>query len=355
MPEAARRLHAFYTLDADPICGWLKSFDLAADLTHQDLLKLPSLDRHDLVYFNSAQPAQLLAIVRWLSDLSPDRTPQVVVEFGTEPGLDITVTPNGFVGQPRDPRQDGRAAFYRFVGTKISPHVLSHLHMMTFEQQTSAIFAALIQHPVGVLPFPHHAVTPLRRRPREGAMTVAVLGHQRPDKGYFHVPKIARRILHERGHVRMLVHNGGPEFMRDTQQAMRSLAALEPRIKIDERTAGPQTWAELLDASDLLLLPYDPSRFRAAYSAIAAEAVANAIPLVGPAGTSIERLIADAGQCGTVFGEFEPDSIAAAVISLIDDFGRYATAAHAAAEQWPRHYGPDRLVDAILACAAPPT
>jgi hypothetical protein len=108
-------------------------------------------------------------------------------------------------------------------------------------------------------------------------------------------------------------------------------------------------WAELLGASDIILCPYDPNRFRAAYSAVAVEAVANAIPLVGPAGSSIERLIQECGDCGTVFEEFEENSIAAATILAIDDLDRYASAAYSAAEQCPNQYGPDRLVDALLA------
>jgi len=350
------RSHAFYGGDQDPIYGWLKTFHTASETTLQDLSQLPALNPTDVLFFNSAQPPQLMALVLWLMTLPPERAPQVIVEFGTEPGLDISITPDGrYACTTRDPRQDARAPFYRLAGSKISPHVEKRLHMMTFEPHCSAIYASLIQHPVGVLPLPHQAVGPLRRRPGKGPLTVAVLGHQRVDKGYLSVPKIARRLIAERDQICLLIHNGAPGHLAETQRAVRSLAALERRIIVDERTAGPAVWAELLNASDLVLCPYEPARFRASYSALAVEAIANAIPVVGPALTSIDRLIQEWGGCGTVFAEYEPNSIVAATITAIDDFNRYAALAYAAAERWPERNGPNRLVDAILACAAHPS
>ena len=347
--------HAFYGPDQDPIYGWLKTFHSVSEATLYDLSQLPALEPGDLVYFNSAQPPQLMALVLWLTTLPPERAPQVVVEFATEPGLDISIMPDGrYACTTRDPRQDARAPFYRFAGSKISPHVEKHLHMMTFEPQSSAIYSSLIQHPVGRLPLPQNAIAPLRRRPGRAPLTVAVLGHQRVDKGYLLVPEIARLLLAKRSQIRLLIHNGAPTQMPEAQRVVRSLAASEPRIIVDERTAGPPIWAELLNASDLIVCPYPADRFRVAPSFVAVEGIANAIPVVGPALTSIDRLIQEWGGCGTVFGEHEPNSIVAATVTVIDDFARYAALAYAAAERWPQRNGPDRLVDAILACAAQP-
>jgi GR25 family glycosyltransferase involved in LPS biosynthesis len=345
------RAHTYAADDPDPIFGWLKSFDATTDITREDLQQLPALDPGDLIYFNSAQAGQLMATIQWMATLPPERLPQVVLELGHDPGLDITVSPTGFSCTARDPRRDPSAAFYRLAGSKISPRVKEHLHLMTFERQTSTIFGTVIGHPVGLFPPPFAALAPLRSRSGNTLLTLAVLGHQRAEKGYSLVPAIARRVLEQRGQVRILVHNGAPEQMPEAQHAVRALASLDRRIVLDERTVGPATWAELLESSDIILCPYDPNRFRARHSGVAFEAVANAIPLVGPAGTSIERLIQECGGCGTVFGEFEPNSIAAATVSAMDNFDRYASAAYTAAEQWPSRYGPNRLVDALLAFA----
>ena len=157
------RAHTFAAPDADPIYGWLKTFHTRSETTLQDLQRLPALDRGDLVYFNSAEPPQFMAVILWLMTLPPERCPQVVVQFGHDPGLDISITAQGrYACSTRDPRLDARAPFYRFAGSKISPQVQNHLRMVTFERQTSAIYSSLIQHHVGLLPLPTRAVNPLR-------------------------------------------------------------------------------------------------------------------------------------------------------------------------------------------------
>src|SRR5439155_1206590 len=159
-------------------------------------------------------------------------------------------------------------------------------HMMTFEPSSSTAYQVLLGKPVGVLPVPRLAATTPRNRAGRRPITVSVVGHQRPDKGYQHMPEVARRLLQARPDIRVLAHNADPQGMPDTRQAMRALAAADRRVIIDERLAGQQAWAEVLDASDLILCPYDPARFAFSYSAVAAEAVANAIPMVVPTGSS---------------------------------------------------------------------
>jgi hypothetical protein len=52
-----------------------------------------------------------------------------------------------------------------------------------------------------------------------------VIGHQRPDKGYQHMPEAARALLAEEPDIRLLIHNGAPDEMAETQSALRTLAA----------------------------------------------------------------------------------------------------------------------------------
>src|SRR5208282_1829449 len=95
--------------------------------------------------------------------------------------------------------------------------------------------------------------------------SIAFLGHQRGEKGYFHVPAIARLLLAACADVRLLVHNAQPDGMVETQQAMRALAAEDARIELDERPADPKIWRDLLERSDIIVCPYIVDRFRAAY------------------------------------------------------------------------------------------
>jgi hypothetical protein len=119
-------------------------------------------------------------------------------------------------------------------------------------------------------------------------------------------------------------------------------------VLIDERLAGQKTWAELLDASDLILCPYDPGRFAFSYSAVAAEAVANGIPMVVPAGSSLARLVGEFGGAGTVFDKAEPAHLVDATLQALHQFDRLAATALAGAEKWTQVHGPRKFVDAVL-------
>jgi hypothetical protein len=119
----------------------------------------------------------------------------VVTEFGIDPGTDLQATPDGLVYSVRDPRADARAILYRSAAARIPAPVLPWLHMITFDQASSAAFCAVLGRHVGVLPTPHVATAPCRSRSGKRPITVAVLGNQRPEKGYQFMPEVARTLL----------------------------------------------------------------------------------------------------------------------------------------------------------------
>jgi glycosyltransferase involved in cell wall biosynthesis len=307
-----------------------------------------------MVYLNSARPAQLLALASWLLRLSPDRRPSVLLEFGTEPGVEIRIDDDGpMIGLP-DLRDDPRAVLYRFAARSLRAGELSRFRLATFEPDSSAAYAALLDVDVAVLPFPHHAVGKSESRIGRRPVTVAILGHQRPDKGYHLVPEIVRRLLLRRADARLLVHNGAPEGMRDTQDALRDIARNDTRLRLDERTADDVLWRQLLSQADLIVCPYDPVRFATSYSAVAVEAIAYGIPLVVPAKTALSRLLTEFGEPGTTFASPDPESIGRAIEQALERYDDIASRALKAAGEWERQNGPRPLVDAMLALLAAP-
>jgi glycosyltransferase involved in cell wall biosynthesis len=207
--------------------------------------------------------------------------------------------------------------------------------------------------PVGVLPFVHHATTRLRSRVGARPCTVSVIGHQRVEKGYGLMPDVVRILQASGEDIRLLIHNGDPREMADAQQAVRKLAATDARIRLDERVADPAIWSELLDASDLIVCPYEPSRYALSASAVASEAIANAIPVVVPGHTALSRLVREFGGPGTTFEGFDAVSVAAGVLEALRNFDQLAELAYLAAGRWAERFGPDRLVEAILAVGDP--
>jgi glycosyltransferase involved in cell wall biosynthesis len=342
--------------DGDPICGWLNAFHIGADATREDLSRINDISANDIVYLSSALPAQLMGLVAWMATLPPHRVPHAVVEFGIDPGLDPQAGGKGPAFSIRDPRVDPRATLFRFAASRIPERIMPYLHMMTFDENSSAAFKALMGKPVGVLPTPRIAVAPRSRKGRR-PITVAVLGHQRPEKGYQFMPEVAQRLLQSDCELRVLCHNADPAGMKEAQQALRTLAAADPRLILDERLAGDQVWAQLLDAADLIICPYPSSRFAISYSAIAVEAVANGIPLVVPAATTMARLVQEFGGAGAVFDRPEPSAIVTATRRALDRFDQLAAIAEVGVGLWAQIHGPRNLLDAMLRLAAnsPPT
>jgi hypothetical protein len=344
--------NTYWGSDGDPLCGWLAAYFVTAHATTRDFAGLGPFAADDLLYVNSVQPAQLHAVYNFLAALPDDARPQTVVELGTDPGVDFVSGEGGIAMAPRDPRVDARATLYRFTGRQMGARPLPGLHLVTFDSTSSGVYTALLGLPVGTLPLPHLAPSEPRRRSGEGPWTLAFLGHQRGEKGYHFVPAIASHLLATRNDVRLLVHNAQPSGMAETQQAMRSLAAADRRIELDERPAGPALWRELLGRTDLIVCPYLVERFRAAYSALASEAIASAIPLVVPEHTTLARLLRDFDAGGASFGEQTPEAVVAAIGRVLADFDAHAGRAAAAALRWSETMGADRMVEAMLARVA---
>jgi glycosyltransferase involved in cell wall biosynthesis len=346
------RLNTYWGNDGDPVCGWLNAFFTGANVFAADLARLGPFTNDDLLYVNSILPAQLMGLRGFLLGLPDHERPRIVTELGTGPGLDLVTTDAGPRFVARDPRIDSRAVLYRFAGTQIKASPLPHLHVCSFDRAASGIYATLLGCDVQTLPVPHFSDAVARPRGATRPIVIGVLGHQRGEKGYQLLPAIAEHLLNTRRDIRLLVHNAQPEFMAEAQLAMRALAARDDRVTLDETPAGPAKWRDLLDRCDLILCPYMPEQFRAAYSAIASEAIAHGIPLVVPADTTLSRVVADFGGPGTAFDAHTPRAVIAAVIQALDGFDELAARAMTAAVRWRATMGAGAMVDAMLAMTA---
>jgi glycosyltransferase involved in cell wall biosynthesis len=343
------RINTYTRCDEDPICGWLAAHFLVASATSDDLVALGQVAPEDLIYVNSVMPAQLSAVYDFLTRFPDGHRPQTVVELGTDPGVEYLASPSGITLAPRDPRSDARATLYRFTARQMAARPLPELQLITFDRTSSEVYSLLLAIPVGVLPLPNVAADAPHRRDGSNVRTIAFLGHQRGEKGYHLVPDITRLLLSSGHLVRLLVHNAQPDGMTGVQQAMRALAAVDPRVELDERSAGPEAWQALLRRSDVIVCPYLPDRFRAAYSAITAEAIAAGIPLVVPEHTTLSETVKELEAGGTTFAGHEAASVAAAVTRLLERFEWHANRSAAAADRWSKTMGAGRMVEAMLA------
>jgi glycosyltransferase involved in cell wall biosynthesis len=283
--------------------------------------------------------------------MQTERRPHIVMEFGTDPGLDLAPgdTPGKWVVATRDYRIDPRPMFYRFTANHLSESDLTRFHMVTYDGITSALYSHMLSKPVDVLPLPQYTRDSIVNRSGRRPITVSVLGHQRADKGYHLMPQVARKLLEQEPRIDLLVHNGAPDEMEGPQQELRDLAAGESRLNLVEHVADPAMWQSLLRKSDLVLCPYQPPRYRASVSAVAMEAVANGIPVVVPAQTSMSDLLDRFGSPGTCFEQWEADAIVAATRRALGDFDTVAERAARAGAQWNATMGVHNMVERLLA------
>ena len=345
------RAYTYKDKDDDPFCSWLTGFDRFARVTCEDLFKLPEMEPADVIFTTSARPVQLSALIEWRRAVPPDRRPTVVVEsVGT--GLAVRRGPNGLQVSVRSPDLDSRSTLFRLLAGRLPREDRARFHFVTFGPVPSALFQHLLEFPIRTLPMPFGAVTPLRSRAGARPTVVAILGHQRLDKGYDRLPEIVEELLRARDDIRLLLQNVAPIGPPETAPALRAIAARDDRLILEETPAGRKRWPELLEMSDLVLCPHRPEFYIAGLSTVVAEALANGIPVVVPADTPLEVLLTECGGPGMAFVRFEPASIAAATGRVLDDFDRFATLAHAAALHWPETRGPARMVDALMSLVA---
>ncbi|HXP73236.1 MAG TPA: glycosyltransferase family 1 protein [Stellaceae bacterium] len=346
------RVYSYDINDNDRVIAWLNSFETGSRTTLEDLQRIHGLEPTDIVYMNWAWPTPLMALIQWANGIPPSRLPTIIAEVGADPGLepmDLELRPIRLM--PRDPRADSRAILYRYAARQISPGSARRLHLVTFDRVTSSAFQALLDFPVTTLPMPYAASTSRRSRAGANPITISVLGHQRPEKGFELMPEIATTLLREHAQIRILAHNAKPTQMSAAQKAMRQLAASNGRLMLEEAVAGPALWASLLERSDLVVCPYHPAVYAFSHSSVACESLANAIPLVVPARTALASQLEDFGSAGATFEAFTAQSVTAAITRVLNDFDRYAEVAYEAAAQWAKTMGPERVLEGLLALA----
>lgn len=145
------------------------------------------------------------------------------------------------------------------------------------------------------LPIPH---TYPPSEPPSGPPAVSYLGDARSEKGYHHLPRAVGDLWGriEDGKLRFVVQSNF-NVPRGEPAAAVARAQLEQmsvpgKLDLLLEPLEPADYREALASSSALLLPYDPVNYYARSSGICAEALAQGIPVIVPAGTWMSRQFA---------------------------------------------------------------
>jgi glycosyltransferase involved in cell wall biosynthesis len=187
--------------------------------------------------------------------------------------------------------------------------------------------------PVMTAPLPHFyetaaAADALPYLPAGDGPLVACLGMQRQDKRFTEWPAIIEQAHRRRSDLRFLVQVGAGEISS-------SFAALEsnPRIRLVRGYLDDRTFAGLIEASDLLLLPYKPERYVERISGPFVFGAVYGTPSVVPARSWMAERIAEGRGVGVTY-DGDDAALVEALAHAADDLPNLKAQAAGIMKDW---------------------
>jgi glycosyltransferase involved in cell wall biosynthesis len=247
----------------------------------------------------------------------------------------------------------------------------SRFRLCTDSALLSRDYARVYDGPILTLPIPltsdvrsgRRAGPPdvLRRHPlKDGpGPTVGYLGDARTPKGFPLLPGAVRCIQDAGLAARFLIQCPLPAGGADAETAraldeLRALSA-DPRssVTLIPEHLGDADYAGLLDALDVVLLPYVHSNYLEATSGVFTEALAKGIPVVVPTATWMAHELAGS-TAGEVFAREEPEAFPKALLRVLASLDQHKVAARGRRDAWQATHNPGALVGQLLAATCAP-
>lgn len=240
---------------------------------------------HDTVLLPTADGITYRAVLRLVT-----RDPAFVADA---PALhlvtpyDVDIMPHARRGLPVD-----RVIFYLTRLGVLERRVFLHAENALLAEALSRRWGV----PLGTLDLPPPAVPddvpdPSGPMPAAAAdLTVTYLGAAREEKGFCWLPDIVRRVRAQvaPGRVRFFVQCS-PQvlgYTPATQRALDELRSMESSdLELCDQPLGSAEYLARLRSSDVVLMPYQPDRYRVRGSGIAVEAVASGCVILSTPGT----------------------------------------------------------------------
>lgn len=304
------------------------------------LLAISRVGRDDHVLLGTAHARELPAVYLVAHRLGEHRSPTFHLEF-------------------RHPLFDGPGAIdspnvrlhRAFFGLHDRWPPIPSIRFHTDTRQLADDYGRLTATKFGVLPIPFRSELIGPPVTSGGALRLVYLGEARDEKGFAWLPDLIDRLMADyvrSRRIRFMVQAtlSAPHYNPQSARALERLKEFDPH-HVDllglESPLTPEAYYELASRADIVLLPYDRHRYRAASSGTLAEALAGGRPTIVPCGGWMAEQLAPGG--GETFDDFE--SFVAAVKRVIDRYANYAARAQAHSEPWRVRHSPDALIAAI--------
>ncbi len=189
------------------------------------------------------------------------------------------------------------------------------------------------------------------RADRGGPVTLSFLGEGRPSKGFLDLPDIADHIAAHPslfGAVRLAIQNWRP-FRADLARHKAAIARLthHPFVEIVDGVLAPSAYEALLNATDILLLPYLPQSYGLQGSGILTEGLARGKIIIARSGTAV----VDEARVGVGFAYRTAEELAEGLAGIIDEYPSLAATAVSLAGPFREKNNPVRFISALVARA----
>ncbi|MCP4304273.1 MAG: glycosyltransferase family 4 protein [bacterium] len=184
------------------------------------------------------------------------------------------------------------------------------------------------------------------------------VGDPRELKGFSLISDICATVLREHSEVRLVVQRNmagtsaiGPdsdEILDKSSQSLQLLAGRDTRLHLINGFLSPSAYSDVIETSDLIVLPYYPNAYRTNPAGPAVDALSLGRPVVVPAETESARQLAEFGNPGLTFNDFSAASVAEAVGRAIADLDRLRHRAKAAMPRLRQAHGNEKFIDALF-------
>jgi hypothetical protein len=328
-------LFLYQNVSNDPTWGRLENFIVRNRAFSHDLSKLDrSLFHESLVLFPTVQENHLLGIFRWLSTFPQENRPKAAI---------CLIPPLEW------PRTNHSAGLYQTVWRDCPPELRESIALFGRTPQIAEMFAGYPGMPLQT--FPHPVPEDLLAAPRSPAgaepMVVSFVGGARRERGGELVPDVVKHCS-SLG-VRFFIQAGHSEHADFDEHVLTALSGL-PHVRLHEGALERSAYYGAI-ADSVVLLAYDPSRYRLRDSGVYHEAKLLDAPVLVSAGTWMAEEVTALGN-----GLVIEDHSAAAIVDCIARAQRVLPALKAAAARVGRdareQHGVGRCIDAIAGAFA---
>lgn len=163
---------------------------------------------------------------------------------------------------------------------------------------------------------------------------VGFFGHQREEKGLLLLDKLVEEIINMGLNITIQDPNGSVKLNSTVSNNITFLGFVDDL-------------SEEITNCDLVISPYDNNKFHYRMSGLMTDALANAVPVIGPKNTTNGNLI-EKFHAGETFDHFNVESILHAIKKVYNNYEFYANGAFDAYQYFNNNHGLNRFIDTLL-------